>query len=404
MKFGEKIIKISNGDYQDFYIDYQFLKDFVKDYHVDFEFFKNAINIEVKKLNAFVLTMKSHPEFTRKDMLLYILYNYIGLFKIIKKYDKLRNKNMRLYFFDLISKEGFYRYFIDSTRRFTSDIRLIVLSLEGVIVKRDNLFGNFVVDLISRLKNVFPDLLDDEDKCDTIWKYLDYDISDKSVMDTSIIMKGDVDDIRNAICDYIINHRELVICNDEKDRRSIINIVRQEWHDVAISKKNVKECGNIRALFEFLKMQGIRIGICTSCERKLVEEVLSMLNIVIKNPELKHTNIKIDLACRPLNRREPFEIDHLICGNDMIPCKPSPDALLRTCNKVQVSPGNSIIVGDSPHDIYAGINARFARTVIVRPSPIETFAVSDATHVVSGIDSLPNLFLDLIEEKERGLC
>ena len=94
-----------------------------------------------------------------------------------------------------------------------------------------------------------------------------------------------------------------------------------------------------------------------------------MLNIVIKNPELKHTNIKIDLACRPLNRREPFEIDHLICGNDMIPCKPSPDALLRTCNKVQVSPGNSII--EIPLDIYAGINARFARTVIVGPSPIE---------------------------------
>ena len=128
---------------------------------------------------------------------------------------------------------------------------MIVLSLEGVIVKRDNLFGNFVVDLISRLKNVFPDLLDDEDKCDTIWKYLDYDISDKSVMDTSIIMKGDVDDIRNAICDYIINHRELVICNDEKDRRSIINIVRQEWHDVAISKKNVKECGNVRHCSSF---------------------------------------------------------------------------------------------------------------------------------------------------------
>ena len=69
-----------------------------------------------------------------------------------------------------------------------------------------------------------------------------------------------------------------------------------------------------------------------------------------------------------------------------------------------MSPGNSIIVGDSPHDIYAGINARFARTVIVRPSPIETFTLSDATHVVSGIDSLPNLFLDIGEEKQRGLC
>ena len=155
MKFGEKITKISKGKYQDFYIDYQFLKDFVKDYHVDFDLFKNAIYIEVKKLNSFVCTMNSHPNFSKKSMLLYILYNYIGLFKIIKKYDKLRNKNTRLYFLDLISREGFYRYFIDSTRRFTPDIQLVVFSLEGVIVKRENLFGNIVVELILRLKNIF---------------------------------------------------------------------------------------------------------------------------------------------------------------------------------------------------------------------------------------------------------
>ena len=404
MKFGDKIIRISKGQYQDFYIDYGLLKEFIKDYNVNFDLFKKAINMEVKKLNAFVCTMKSHPDFIKKDMLLYILYNYIGIFKIIKKYDKLRNKSTRLYFFDAIAKQGFYRHFIDSTRRFTSDIQLVVFSLEGVIVKRENLFGNIVVDLVSRLKNVFPDLLDNEDSCKTIWEHLDYDISDKDVMPTSVIMKGDVDDIRNTICDYIINQRKLVICRNEQDRRSIINIVRQEWYDVVVSKKNVKECGNVRALFELLKVQGIHTAICTSCDRKLVEEVLSMLNIVVKSSESRNTNIKINLACRPLSRREPFEIDHLICGNDMIPCKPTPDALLRTCNKLKISPGHSMIVGDIPHDIYAGINARFARTVIVKPSPIETFNVSDATHVITGLDVLPTLFLQLDQEKQRGLC
>ena len=36
MKFGDKLATISKGIYQDFYIDYSFLRDFVKDYNVDF--------------------------------------------------------------------------------------------------------------------------------------------------------------------------------------------------------------------------------------------------------------------------------------------------------------------------------------------------------------------------------
>ena len=108
MKFGEKIIKISNGDYQDFYIDYQFLKDFVKDYHVDFEFFKNAINIEVKKLNTFVLTMKSHPEFTRKKICTCISCIIILVcLKLSKNMISYVIKICGFTFFDLISKRRF---------------------------------------------------------------------------------------------------------------------------------------------------------------------------------------------------------------------------------------------------------------------------------------------------------
>ena len=50
MKFGDKLIKISKGKYEDFYIDYGFLEDFVKDYNVSFELFKDAVDIELKNL------------------------------------------------------------------------------------------------------------------------------------------------------------------------------------------------------------------------------------------------------------------------------------------------------------------------------------------------------------------
>ena len=73
MKFGDKLIKISKGKYEDFYINYGFLEDFVKDYNVSFELFKDAVDIELKKLNAFVCTMQTHPTFSKRELLTYIL-------------------------------------------------------------------------------------------------------------------------------------------------------------------------------------------------------------------------------------------------------------------------------------------------------------------------------------------
>ena len=398
MKFGDKLATISKGIYQDFYIDYSFLRDFVKDYNVDFQLFRNAIVTETKKLNAFVCTMQNHPTFTKKELLTYILYNYIGIFKIFKKYDKLRSKNTKKIFFDMISDQGFYRHYINHTRKFGTDIRLVVFGCEGVLIQRQHLFGNLVVKLINRLENIFPDICKHSDVCQSIWKYLGYDECCKRISSSSIIVNGDTDDIRNAICDYIINKRRLVICENENDRRQIINMIRQEWYDIEISKKTIKESGNIRALFEFFKMKGIKIAICTSCERKLIEDVLLHLNLFVKLSVLNKSNVKITQSCKPLHRREPFEIDYLICGNDMIPCNPSPDALLRICNKMKISPNQSMIVGDMPADIHAGINAQFSRTVAIRPGPSSVSNMSDATNVILSIDKLPQLFLMVSEE------
>ena len=204
MKFGEKLINISKGIYEDFYIDYEFLKEFVKDYSVDFELFRNAIYIELKKLNAFVCTMQTHPTFTRRELLAYILYNYIGIFKIFKKYDKLRSKNTKQIFYEIISKQGFYQHYIKHTQKFHTNIQLVVFGYEGVLMHRRHMFGNLVIDLIHRLANVFPDICDVCDGSQTIWKHLGYDEHRQRISSNSIIVNGDTDDIRNAICNYII--------------------------------------------------------------------------------------------------------------------------------------------------------------------------------------------------------
>ena len=65
MKFGERIKRESMGPYEDFYMDYAFLKEFVKDSNVNYELFLEAIYVECKKINSFVKAMHNHDTFNK---------------------------------------------------------------------------------------------------------------------------------------------------------------------------------------------------------------------------------------------------------------------------------------------------------------------------------------------------
>ena len=95
----------------------------------------------------------------------------------------------------------------------------------------------------------------------------------------SVIAKGTNDDIRNAICDYIVNIRKIIPCKDINERKSLIETIRNAWVEIEVTKDTIKECVNTRALFEFLKMKNIKIAICTSDDRKPTEKTLRLLNI-----------------------------------------------------------------------------------------------------------------------------
>lgn len=393
MKFGERIKRESMGPYKDFYMDYAFLKDFVKDSNVNYELFLEAIYVECKKINSFVQAMHNHDTFTINNLLIYILFNYIGFYKIFKKYDKLRSQNKKLLFYDIISRQRFYEYYHQHTQKFSNDIHLVVFDKDRILVNNSIMFGNWTIQLIRRLENVFPNLTDRTDSFLSIWDHLMYDKDTNTFSANSIIAKGTNDDIRNSICDYIINKRQLVECNNIADRRKIISMIRDEWFDVAVTSGYIKECGNVRALFEFLKMKNIKIAICTSDDRKPTEQTLKYMNIDVEHSRSNQTNHKIARQFIPLSRRESFKIDYLVCGNDMIPNKPSPEPLLTICRKLKIHPSNAMIVGDTLADIHAGINARFSKTIGVLSGNYSDVGLITATHIIGSIDSLPELFM-----------
>ena len=90
----------------------------------------------------------------------------------------------------------------------------------------------------------------------------------------------------------------------------IVDILRENWYDLEVTKQHIKQCGDILNVFNILKMNGIKVAICTNDDRKPTEKTLEFLNLDVKS-KMKQKKTK-------------FTIDYLVCGNDMLANKPSP--------------------------------------------------------------------------------
>ena len=110
MKFGIFLNKKkeSYNKISDFYIDYEYLKETIKDNSCDYTYFKDLIILEFKKINLFVNSALKNNILDKESLLKFILINYLGFYKIFKKYDKIRSQNKKLEFYELIRQQEFY--------------------------------------------------------------------------------------------------------------------------------------------------------------------------------------------------------------------------------------------------------------------------------------------------------
>ena len=383
MKFGEFIKKKQKiyTKQSDFYLDYDYLKKIINDHTTDYTYFLEFIKIEFKKINLFVNSSRKHNGIEKKQLLDFILVNYIGFYKIFKKYDKIRSQNKKLEFYDLIRQQDFYKFY--QMRIPNNEIKLVIFDKDGTLIDNTLMFGNWTLEIVKNLSEIFPELLHKEKNKPTIWKHLGYDNIKNEFDGDSIVAKGSNDDIRNAICDYVINIRKLVECNNEKDHKSIVQMIREIWFDIKVTKDTIKQCGDVHGVFNFLHMNNIKIAICTCDDRKPTEECLKILNI--------HVN----------NQGNGTYINDLICGNDMIANKPAPDPLLKICKNLNIKPENAMMVGDTISDIHAGINAKFGRVVGVLSGGYKNVNLNEADTIIPNINSIIKIFPDSCCNKQK---
>jgi phosphoglycolate phosphatase len=101
----------------------------------------------------------------------------------------------------------------------------------------------------------------------------------------------------------------------------------------------VRPVANVKALLAELQGANVRVAVVTSDDRLPTQEVMALLGI-------------------------EGLLDFLACGDDPIPIKPAPDAVLQACAHLDIEPARTLVVGDTVTDMLmaeqAGVGCRVA--------------------------------------------
>jgi phosphoglycolate phosphatase-like HAD superfamily hydrolase len=89
---------------------------------------------------------------------------------------------------------------------------------------------------------------------------------------------------------------------------------------------------DLRALFAGLRAGGARIAVATGDDRQATHATLESFGVA-------------------------GLVDDLSCGDDGLPTKPAPDAVLALCRGLGVSPGRAAVIGDTVADLQMGRTA-----------------------------------------------
>jgi len=137
-------------------------------------------------------------------------------------------------------------------------------------------------------------------------------------------------------------------------------VMKKTWKDTP-EDLQIKMTGNLSALFKQLKQKGVKIAICTSDSREGTHEFLTKLSL------------------------DPL-VDMVLCGDDKDSIsKPNPHNALFICDKLGVSPEQTIMVGDTPADTIMGQTASLGLTVGVLSGVGDNKDLADADLIVPDV-------------------
>ena len=86
-------------------------------------------------------------------------------------------------------------------------------------------------------------------------------------------------------------------------------------------------------------------------------------------------------------------IDFIVCGDDNISCKPSPEPILNICKNINIPPSQTIMIGDTINDIQAGINSKCKQVYGVLTGGYSTNHLQNADLIFNNITQAVDFIL-----------
>ena len=352
MQYGKYLKTHIIQKWEQYYVNYNLLKRSIRNKNHE-EFWEHIKNELIKVnlfYNHFITQNTEDSNQHSKNLNQYIILNYMAIFKAIKKYDKKLCKSSKIYFFELIQKQPFYNNYLKQQREI-KPTRLVIFDKDGTLIQLKSCF----IDWFKHLTNNMNDYIKNKNN---FYKHLGFNENENNFDGNSIIAKGTNDDLRKKILEFIKSE------HPNTSEENICRFINNKWIYINITDKNIIPCGNIHKVFNFLKNNNIKIAICTSDDKYPTLQTLKILK---------------------LNNM----IDYLVCGDDPISSKPSPEPLWKICEKLNINPNETIMIGDTISDIHAGLNAKCSKVLGVLTGGYKKNELHNADFILSSIDELP---------------
>uniref|UniRef100_A0A0N4ZBH0 Haloacid dehalogenase-like hydrolase n=1 Tax=Parastrongyloides trichosuri TaxID=131310 RepID=A0A0N4ZBH0_PARTI len=203
--------------------------------------------------------------------------------------------------------------------------KLIIFDKDGTLICFHAMWVPWVKGYVENIEKISGILLSS-----ILYKRLGFCAGTEKVL-PGLLAEGTMKQIRDATINILISFGV-----SKKDAEEIVTKVSIMMKERQEKGQYVKQVTDLQQLLGDLKSDNIKVAICTSDSRKNTLHTLTILGIT------------------------PF-IDYIGCGDDdgSIP-KPDPSNALKICSRLNVSPSQTLMVGDTLTDLKMAHYAKLA--------------------------------------------
>ena len=199
------------------------------------------------------------------------------------------------------------------------EIKLVIFDKDGTLVHNNFLFQEYCTKVINTFKN-------DVDDIQKFGEKLGFDMKESKFIPGGLMSMASGQQVCQKVTSILGNKYSLLQIEEKLSRIE------------TSSETTIVEFTDTKELFVSLKKKGIKIGVCTSDDRKNALNHLARIGV-----------LKL--------------VDYLKCGDDNKINKPSPEPIHEICAELGVSPRNTCMVGDTFYDIHSATLANCGRII-----------------------------------------